>query len=200
MKFVTPPILLVAVLSGTAQAVDYFVQFTGGNPTIHGQRMRFNVTMSPGVSEPPYNPDDHFSRITLNGIQLVIVPTHPHPPPVPGYYALSGNDNIDGAYKLVQTYRPEEEGTVNLYEEWNVQQKGDGHLSLRYGDSCNSESHWIAVQETTGQGVRRWVPWWVKPTAGNMAALAEWDYEIVDVELVEARGPVNSEAPGGVEE
>ncbi len=44
------------------------------------------------------------------------------------------------------------------------------------------------------------VPWYVKKSPANEAVLATWDYDAVEVELVEAKGPVNSAAPGGVEE
>ncbi len=44
------------------------------------------------------------------------------------------------------------------------------------------------------------VPWYIKRSPANQAALAAWDYDTVEVELVEAKGPVNSAAPGGVEE
>jgi hypothetical protein len=43
------------------------------------------------------------------------------------------------------------------------------------------------------------VPWYVKRSAANAAKLAEWDFESVDLELVQAKGGVNSLAPGGVE-
>ena len=39
----------------------------------------------------------------------------------------------------------------------------------------------------------------MKRSAANAAKLATWDFENVDLELVQAKGGVNSQAPGGVE-
>ena len=44
------------------------------------------------------------------------------------------------------------------------------------------------------------VPWYIKKSPANAATLATWEYVSVDIELVVATGPVNSNAPGGVEE
>ncbi len=48
--------------------------------------------------------------------------------------------------------------------------------------------------------VEKGVPWYIKRSPANQATLAAWDYDTVKLELVEAKGPVNSAAPGGVEE
>jgi len=199
-----------------ASATDYFFRFSGGNSIIHSQRLRGNFSIplvAPGVAHAPYNPQDHYNRIYVNETQslaktsLYIVPTNPHPPPVPGYYALWNVDGIPDVYRLVQTYWPEgdSEGRTFLYKEWNVRKTGDGDGSrtlLRYGCDLLGEWRWIAVREVNepAGGNERWVPYWVRPTAGNMEALAGWEYDVVDLELVLATGPVNSNAPGGVEE
>ncbi|KAL0469700.1 hypothetical protein QR685DRAFT_527297 [Neurospora intermedia] len=190
---------------------DGFFRFIGGNAVISGQRLRLNNSIpwtSPGVSHAPYNPADHFSRIYINDTTpslLYVVPTNPHPPPVPGYYALSGTEGVPDAYRLVQTYRPDEEGTVNLYKNWKVkkvcnQAKNETKLLLRYGNDLYNEWRWIAVREVGFTGAERWVPWWVKHSEANVGNLTTWDYDIADLELVEAEGPVNSNAPGGVQE
>jgi hypothetical protein len=44
------------------------------------------------------------------------------------------------------------------------------------------------------------VPWYIKRSPNNVDILAKWDYDAVQLELVEAKGPVNSNAPGGVQE
>ncbi|KAK3342692.1 hypothetical protein B0H65DRAFT_226613 [Neurospora tetraspora] len=190
---------------------DGFFRFIGGNSIISGERLRLNNSIpwiSPGVSHAPYNPADHYSRIYINDTTpslLYVVPTNPHPPPVPGYYALSGTEGVPDAYRLVQTYRPDEEGSVNLYKEWKVKKacdkaKNETRALLRYGDDLYGEWRWIAVREIGYTGAERWVPWWVKPSEANIGNLTAWEYDVADLELVKAEGPVNSNAPGGVEE
>jgi hypothetical protein len=52
---------------------------------------------------------------------LTVVPTHPHPPPVPGYYGLSGKEGVPDALRLVYTYRVAEDyGAAFKYTEWYV--------------------------------------------------------------------------------
>ncbi|KAK3401838.1 hypothetical protein B0T20DRAFT_124302 [Sordaria brevicollis] len=191
---------------------DGFFRFIGGNDVISGERLRLNNSIpwiSPGVSHAPYNPADHYARIFINDTTpnlLYVVPTNPHPPPVPGYYALSGTEGVPDAYRLVQTYRPDEEGSINLYKDWKVRKtcgdksKNETRSLLRYGDDLYGEWRWIAVREIGYTGAERWVPWWVKPSAANIGNLTAWDYDVADLELVEATGGVNSNAPGGVEE
>lgn len=196
---------------------DGFFRFIGGNAIISGERLRLNNSIpwiSPGVSHAPYNPADHYSRIYINDTVpnvLTVVPTNPHPPPVPGYYALSGTEGVPDAYRLVQTYRPDEEGSVNLYKEWKVKKacvdkkggagaKNETRSLLRYGNDLYGEWRWIAVREIGYTGAERWVPWWVRPSERNMGNLTQWDYDVADLELVKAEGGVNSNAPGGVEE
>ncbi|KAL2024892.1 hypothetical protein VTK56DRAFT_3591 [Thermocarpiscus australiensis] len=215
------PLLLLLCALGAAHATDYFFRFIGGNAVTHGERLRLNNSyphFSPGVTAKPHNPADHFTRIYVNdsaaaappppagsaGVVLYVVPTNPHPPPVPGYYGLSAEDNVTDAYRLVQTYRPEDfeaDGSL-LYTSWRLLQGvAGGKVLLRYGSDADAEGYrWIAVKETSTTGVDRWVPWWVRPGGDNYAALDGWEYDVADVELVEATGPVNSSAPGGVEE
>ncbi|KAJ4302006.1 hypothetical protein N0V88_002137 [Collariella sp. IMI 366227] len=166
MKFTS---LALAALSATAVAADYFFVLTTSTkfPSINNQRLRSNGSDTPGVTLAPYNPADHFNRMVVARPQdplnaLNVVPTNPHPPPVPGFYGLSSRDGVPDAYRLIYTYRPEDEGNNFPYQEW--------------------------------------VPWYIKRSPSNEAVLATWDYDAVAVELVEAKGPVNSGAPGGVEE
>ncbi|KAK4653330.1 hypothetical protein QC762_512340 [Podospora pseudocomata] len=193
--------------SACAQGKDYFFHYVAGNSVINGQRLRGNFSIpyvSPGVSHAPYNPSDHFNRIHLNTSLtstapkvLLVVPTNPHPPPVPGYYGLSNAEGFDSAYRLVYSYRPEEAGNGFVYRNWRT----NGNL-LRFdiGGASDDGYRWIAVWEVTQAGNERWVPWWVKPTVANFATLEGWEYDIAELELVEATGPVNSLAPGGVQE
>ncbi|KAK4116033.1 hypothetical protein N656DRAFT_701903 [Canariomyces notabilis] len=206
MKVSAITTLLGAAVLASAQATDYFFRYIGGSDVTHGQRLRGNISypyFSPGVTPAPYNPADHFSRIYINASTpsvLYVVPTNPHPPPVPGYYGLSNLDEVSDAYRLVQSYRPNDEGPGFRYLEWNVLRAADERVLLRYSGDANSEWRWIVVKETTTAGIDKWVPWYVKPSAGNMANLTAWDYRLVDLELVVATGPVNSIAPGGVQE
>jgi hypothetical protein len=60
MKFTTLLTLCAAAAVQAAQT-DYFFRFTGGNAIIDGQRLRGNNSIefySPGVTNPPYNPND----------------------------------------------------------------------------------------------------------------------------------------------
>ncbi|KAK3368496.1 hypothetical protein B0H63DRAFT_565174 [Podospora didyma] len=204
---ISPTLLVLLGTLGTAQATDYFFRFVGGNTVTNGQRLRFNVSfpiISPGVTPAPYNPDDHFARIYNNASvspsTLYVVPTNPHPPPVPGYYGLSGAEGVPDAYRLIQSYHPSDEGTPFLYQDWKLEPScsGNGTVLLRYGKDPHGEKRWIAVKETTNSGVEKWVPWYVKPTAANIANLTAWDYDIADLELVVTTGQVASNAPGGV--
>lgn len=215
MKSTTTLLTALSAFSVDSVIADFdgFFRFIGGNAVISGERLRLNNSIpwiSPGVSHAPYNPDDHYSRINIKDTTpnlLYVVPTNPHPPPVPGYYALSGTEGVPDAYRLVQTYRPDEEGSVNLYKEWKVKKacdksgnKNETRSLLRYGNDLYGEWRWIAVREIGYTGAERWVPWWVKPSAANIGNLTAWDYDVADLELVAATGGVNSNAPGGVEE
>ncbi|KAK4032575.1 hypothetical protein C8A01DRAFT_20350 [Parachaetomium inaequale] len=212
MKFTTL-LTLCATAAAQAAQTDYFFRFAGGNAIINGQRLRGNNSISyysPGVTRPPYNPDDHFMRLSTNASAcspaavLTVVPTHPHPPPVPGYYGLSDKEGVPDAYRLVYTYRVAEDyGAGFRYTEWQLRRTGEaGRVLLRYPVAGGGEWKWIAVREMSGGAgdVEKWVPWYVKRSAANAAKLAEWDFESVDLELVQAKGGVNSQAPGGVDE
>lgn len=200
----------------TTTSKDYFFRYVGGNDVTSGQRLRTNTSasldfLSPGVPEPPQNPDDHFMRIHANTTRcsprtvLYVVPTHPHPPPVPGYYGLTDREGsgapTDG-YRLVYTYRLEEQGPGFKYTEWALRgaKEGGGAKALRYAGLSDSEWSWIAVKEETLGGADTWVPFLVKKSEANAAELAEMEFVDVDLVLTVANGPVNSNAPGGVEE
>ncbi|KAK0713668.1 hypothetical protein B0T26DRAFT_677977 [Lasiosphaeria miniovina] len=199
-------LVLLGALAASAQATDYFFRFVGGNAVTHGQRLRLNNSIpliSPGVTAAPYNDADHFSRISVvdaSPSTLFVVPTNPHPPPVPGYYGLSGAEGVPDTFRLLQSYHPADEPAPFLYQAWELVTKCDGSALLRYANDPYDERRWVAVKETTQAGVVRWVPWWIKPTAENFATLAAWDLEVADLELVVATGPVASNAPGGVVE
>ena len=236
-SLISLPLLLLLTpnfFSSTVQAgTDYFFRFAGGNAITASQRLRSNLSAtysSPGVTPAPHNPSDHFRRIYTNSsvpssssssssssaeVLLYVVPTNPHPPPVPGYYGLSVLDGIPDAYRLVYSYRVEEEGERFLYKGWELRlasSLGSGlggggggsgvgsRVLLRYAGDVNGEWRWIAVKEATFDGGEKWVPWYVKPSARNVQAMSKWEYVVVDLELVEAGGRVNSGAPGGEEE
>lgn len=199
--------LLGAVVAG-AQRADYFFRFIGGNPIIDNLRLRSNSSSTVGVTRSPQNPGDHFRRISVDHSSpslLHVVPTHPHPPPVPGYYGLSSANNVKDAFRIVWSYHPDEELGFN-YKEWKLQRsvRNPDRTLLRYAGDIDNEWRWIAVKEKSHEndeiGVDIWVPWYVRPSAANMATLNSWDYDIVDLELVEAAGPISSGAPGGVVE
>ncbi|KAL2195973.1 hypothetical protein P885DRAFT_78901 [Corynascus similis CBS 632.67] len=218
MKFAT---VLTLFFAAAAQAdKDYFFRYKGGNDILDHQRLRSNISIqyaSPGVTLPPYNPADHFLRLTTNATAcspaavLIRVPTNPHPPPVAGYYGLSDREGVPDAFRLIYSYRLDEEGPGFRYTGWKLQRPGRGDsgepgtLLLRYPIAAAGEKgrkkgwKWIAVKERNGD-YDKWVPWYVKPSRANAAKLASWDYENVDLELVEAKGPVDSNAPGGVRE
>ncbi|KAK3987981.1 hypothetical protein QBC44DRAFT_111755 [Cladorrhinum sp. PSN332] len=202
---------LLAFSLPIASATDYFFLLTSGNEITHSQRLRLNNSIpiiSPGASAAPHNPADHFSRIYVNGsgptspATLFVVPTNPHPPPVPGYYGLSGQEGIPDAYRLIQSYRPQDYAPGEFrYDDWSLKAAAGGERTLlRYGTDDLGEWRWIAVRQVSNQGVERWVPWWVRPTGANLGNLTAWDYVVVELELVLAKGPVNSLAPGGVQE
>lgn len=199
----------VLSLTGLTTATDYFFSFTSGNSVTNGQRLRLNNSIpiiSPGATAAPHNPSDHFSRIYVNASSaaattLYVVPTNPHPPPVPGYYGLSGQEGVPDAYRLIQSYRPQDYAPGQFrYDQWDLKSAGGAKILLRYGSDPLGEWRWIAVREVSNQGVERWVPWWVKPTSTNLGNLTSWEYVIVELELVLANGPVNSLAPGGIQE
>ncbi|KAH6851116.1 hypothetical protein B0I37DRAFT_373244 [Chaetomium sp. MPI-CAGE-AT-0009] len=133
---------------------------------------------------------------------LTVVPTKPHPPPVPGYYGLSDLEGVPDAYRLVYTYRLGDAGAGFKYTEWQLRRTGEpGRVLLRYAGGKEGEWKWIAVREVSAPGdVVKWVPWYVKRSEANAAVLGKWEIEDADLELIEAKGPVNSEAPGGVQE
>lgn len=187
-------LVITGLVAGT-QATDYFLRFVGGNTVINGQLLRLNTSTqaSPGVSEPPYNPADHYSRFSDSVAgELRVVPTNPHPPPVPGFLALSEDESVQGALRLIETWHPETEGVQ--VSGWRIQRPRCGGSSLlRFGEG--SQNRWIAVQEVTTQGVTRWVPWWV---TGDVQGLGD-SHEVADIEVIWAKCPVNSNMPGGTE-
>ncbi|KAH6620819.1 hypothetical protein B0J18DRAFT_208751 [Chaetomium sp. MPI-SDFR-AT-0129] len=212
MKFTA----LVALCATAVQATDYFFTYDGGNQITNGQRLRGNNSIdyySPGVTLPPYNSEDHFQRISTNlttcaGPQnpgtLQVVPTHPHPPPVPGYYALSDKEKVGDAYRLVYTYHADDAAESVKYKSWKLHTVGNGSrkdlASLSFeGEGLNSgDWTWVARKEVSG-GFEKWVPWYVK-TSRFPSILTEWELVKVDLRLITAKGPVNSNAPGGVQE
>jgi hypothetical protein len=212
MKFLT----LLAALATAATAApspptDFFLRYIGGNAITTSQRLRTNTSdlnfLSPGATAPPHNPADHFARLSLNGTTrcspratLLVVPTNPHPPPVPGYYGLTDREDgvPDGdAFRLVYTYRLHEQGDGFRYTEWAPRKRdgGDGY-ALRYNGMGEKEWRWVAVKEATPAGVDKWVPYYVR----KGVELEGREAVEVDVVLEAATGPVNSGAPGGVEE
>jgi len=232
-------LFLLAMLSATSATAqqdslrtDYFFRFIGGNPTIHNLRLRSNSSSSPGVTRSPQDPKDHFKRISIYSAEpslLKVVPTHPHPPPVPGYYGLSStssiasngddntNTNITDAFRLTWSFHPDEDPGFR-YRDWNVHRsvRDPEKILLRYNMDRNGngkggrdgdadqEWRWIAVKEKANPDAEVvhdiWVPWYVRPGKGNMQTLSKWKYDVVDLELVSTNGAVNSGAPGGVEE
>ncbi|KAK4103380.1 hypothetical protein N658DRAFT_494716 [Parathielavia hyrcaniae] len=208
-------LLPLASLWPSLAAADYFFRLSGSTkfPAINNQRLRNNASTTPGVTLAPYNPDDHFSRAAVANpddpyTPLFVVPTNPHPPPVPGYYGLTSRDvDVPDALRLVYTYRPDDEaaeGRQFYYEEWKLQRAmgrcgPNGKLMLSYRPVTGGQWRWFAVKETNMLGFEKWVPWYIKRSPSNEAIMATWEYDTVEIDMVEA-GPVNSEAPGGVEE
>jgi len=145
-----------------APRTDYFFRFVGGATILDGQRLRGNSSIefvSPSAVNPPFNPADHFRRISINasvpstGAILSVVPTHPHPPPVPGYYGLSDQEGVQDAYRLISTYRLDDEGSGFKYTEWELRRaKGSGKVLLRYGGDGDGEWRWIARREKVYDG------------------------------------------------
>lgn len=163
-------LLSLAALAATAAATDYFFILTGStsHPGLNNQRLRANTStthFSPGVTAPPHNPADHFNRVRVASpadpyTALHIVPTNPHPPPVPGYYGLSDRDGVPDAYRLVYTYRPEDEGAGFAYREFRllrtpVRCAPRDRVVLRYRPTGGGMWRWFAVRETTAAGVEK---------------------------------------------
>lgn len=189
--------LAVATLVGVSSAADYFLAFIGGDTAIDGQLFRLNNSspiISPGVSEPPYNPADHYTRFSDSEAgKLRVIPTNPHPGPVSGYLALAEDENVQGALRLVETWQPNSEGVQA--SGWKIKRQCDGTSLLRFGSS--RDNRWIAVEEQTAQGGKRWIPWWV---TGDIVGLDEESYAVADVSVLVTTCPVNSNAAGGVED
>jgi hypothetical protein len=218
MKFFTLlTALATAATAAPAPATDFFLRYIGGNDITTSQRLRTNTSdlnfLSPGVTAPPHNPADHFARLSINGTTrcspkatLLVVPTNPHPPPVPGYYGLTDREEgiPDGdAYRLVYTYRLHEQGENFKYTEWAPRKQpiAGGAIplvryALRYNGMGEGEWRWLAVKEATPAGVDKWVPYYVR----KGVELEGRETVEVDVMLEATNGPVNSGAPGGVEE
>lgn len=209
------PLTSAAPAPPAATRTDYFFRYVGGSSLLDNQRLRGNISFdffSPGAVNPPFNPADHFNRISTNASVpsnkaiLNVVPTNPHPPPVPGYYGLSDKEGIKDAFRLIATYHPDTEGTGFKYTKWELKQsKCSGKVLLRYSGDVDGEWRWIARREKVfdgnlGKELDKWVPWYVRPSAANAKVLGDWDYKMVDLELEVAKGNVNSGAPGGVEE
>lgn len=125
---------------------------------------------------------------------------------MPGYYGLSDKEGVKDAYRLVRSYRLDDEGPGFQYKGWELRKaRSSGKVLLRYSGDVDGEWRWIARRERVYDGnldkeIDRWVPYYVRPSAGNVKIMGSWDYRAVDVELEEAKGEVNSGAPGGVKE
>ncbi|KAL5594013.1 hypothetical protein BROUX41_001065 [Berkeleyomyces rouxiae] len=206
-------LLASAALVSAQGPANYFLRLIGGNEVTNNAFLHRNWTtpnVSPVAMPAPLDPADHYYRIDTSpaldtsntagasllpaGGNITIVPTQPHPGPVASYLALSYGDNIADALRLSLSSYP----TANnmLYDGWRVVRDDKGRALLRYNDPA-TQSRWIAVKTKTVQGFDGWAPWWVSPSADNMQALAEWEFVLVDIELVLATGSVNSSAPFG---
>jgi hypothetical protein len=157
---------LATLWSAAAAETEYFFRFTqsGKWPAINNQRLRSNGSDVPGVTAAPYNPEDHFNRVAWVNPQdpytpLQVVPTNPHPPPVPGYYGLSDRDGVPDALRLIYTYRPEEQGRFFYYQEFHVSrvpgkcQPNSGKLVVRYRPTTGWQWRWFVVKEKTPAGL-----------------------------------------------
>ena len=163
MKLTT--LLSLATLTATATAADYFFLFSGSAkyPAINDHRLRSNTSTSPGVTPDPQNPADHFNRISVAApadpyTALNVVATNPHPPPVPGYYGLSDKDGVPDAYRLVYTYRLEDEGPGFAYKEFQLVKRAGrckpvSKVLLSYKPVGGGQWRWFAVKEKTPQGL-----------------------------------------------
>ena len=189
----------VAPAPPAATRTDYFFRYVGGGALLDQQRLRGNISFdffSPGAVNPPFNPADHFNRVSTNASVpsdeaiLNVVPTHPHPPPVPGYYGLSDKEGIKDALRLIATYHPDTEGAGFQYTGWELRESNgpSGKVLLRYSGDADGEWRWIARREKVFDGaldkeLDKWVPWYVRPSAANAQVLGDWEYERVDLEL-----------------
>ncbi|KAK5659979.1 hypothetical protein OQA88_13444 [Cercophora sp. LCS_1] len=207
---------LITAQSDSFPRTNYFFRFIGGTTILDNQRLRGNVSVdsvvSPGAVQPPFSPADHFLRLATNAIVpsanaiLSVVPTHPHPPPVPGYYGLSDKEGIKDAYRLIYSYRLDDEGPGFQYKGWELRKaKESGKVLLRYSWDFDGEWRWTAKRERVFDGsmtkeINKRVPYYVRPSARNVKILELWDYRVVDLELEETKGEVNPGAPGGVKE
>ncbi|KAL2265290.1 hypothetical protein VTJ83DRAFT_6390 [Remersonia thermophila] len=196
---------------------DFFFRYVGAG-VIPSDRLRTNTSnldfISPGWTLPPHSDGDHFARAYPDGpgtrcarTTLVVVPTHPHPGPVPGYYGLTDREGVfpaGEAYRLVYTYRLAEQGPGFKHTAWwyrRTQGAGDTftRARLRYAGLPEASWRWVAVKTATPAGVEKWVPYLVKKTVTAWPAGLEV-VDGVDLEIERATGPVNSNAPGGVQE
>lgn len=124
------------------------------------------------------------------------------------------------------TYRLDDAGEGFKWRSWRVSTVGNGSrkdlVSLSYVDKDLKlgDWTWVAKKEVSG-GVEKCesfffffsaffaccgqeltvlgVPWYVK-TSRISTLLTEWELVTLDLRLITAKGPVNSNAPGGVEE
>ncbi|CAI4220061.1 unnamed protein product [Parascedosporium putredinis] len=155
-----------------------------------------SASTTPAPSSPrrfgaPYNPADHYTRFSDSEAgKLRVIPTNPHPGPVSGYLALAEDENVQGALRLVETWQPNSEGVQA--SGWKIKRQCDGTSLLRFGSS--RDNRWIAVEEQTAQGGKRWIPWWV---TGDIVGLDEESYAVADVSVLVTTCPVNSNAAGG---
>lgn len=209
--------LTTAATAAPAPFTDFFLRYLDGNAITSGQTLRTNTSnldfLSPGATPPPHNPADHFARLSINGTSrcsprttLLVVPTNPHPPPVPGYYGLTDREAgiPDGdAYRLVYTYRLHEQGDDFRYTEWAPKKIPVEEREiplvwylLRYNGMSEDEWRWLAVKEATPAGVEKWVPYYVR----RGVELEGRETVEVDLRMEATTGPVNSGAPGGVGE
>ena len=202
-------VLSLAIALPTTVLADHFFRYVGGNTVINEERLRFSSSSSrqyPGVAPAPHSPADHFSRIYINDLSypgnsnvnkiLQGVETYEPAPPVSSFYGLSPEDGVDSAYRLKRSFDVSSEGDDFLSLKWETVETANGKQLLRYLNDEHGEWRWIAVREPASG---EWAPWWIKPTAANLGNLTTWDYDVVDIEVVEA-GPRNSTAPRGVNE
>jgi hypothetical protein len=185
-----------------SQSSSFWLRVVGGNELVDNKLLRNNNTYSLGVSLPPYNPSDHFSRLTIfsapdisSAPNITVVPTNPHPGPIAGHLALNGtapSSSTSFKFKLFETWHPDTEpGEIHL-DNWSSTQDDGGKTWLRYdgqGEGLGGQGRWVAIKgETPFYRQEFWSPWWVGPDAD----LAGEEWVEVDVEVVAAQDGVNS--------
>jgi len=87
-----------------------------------------------------------------------------------------------------------------LYKDWYIHGAKDGKAAVALCRDDDGDGRWIAVKKMEFSGVEKWGAVVCEADISQLRKLTEWDYEIVDLELVETKLPVKSNAPGGVDE